>query len=156
MRLSKLASVTAAGATLLVASTPSRAADVVFTGALLNSCVLNLSTPGVLGQSSDGTTLTSELGNGVGAIMAVVAVGARPTLNVSAPTVTTPAAFDGEATTAIRYQSLSGANQPYTTAPSSFRAGALLDTVTFNARVQSATGFASGLYTVRTTVTCQQ
>lgn len=135
---------------------PAQAADVVFTGTLANSCVLNLSTPGVLGQASDGTTLTSETGTGVAAIMAVTAVGTRPTLSVGAPTLTAPAAFTGSANTAIRYQALSGATQAYTSSATSFLAGALLDTITFNARVQSANGFASGTYTVRTTVTCQQ
>lgn len=156
MRLPALTTTALLTTALLAASTPARAADVVFTGALINSCVLNLSTPGVLGQSSDGSTLTSETGTGVAAIMAVVAVGSRPTLNVSAPTLTTPAAFDGSAVTSIRYQALSGTTQPYTQSATSFTAGALLDTLTFNARVQSATGFASGTYTVRTTVTCQQ
>lgn len=133
-----------------------KAADVVFTGSLINSCVLNVSTPGVLGPSSDGQTLSSETGTGVAAIMAVVAVGSSPTLSFSAPTLQTPAGFSGSATTAIRYQAISGHTQAYTTGASSMTGGSLLDTITINSRVQNAGGFASGLYTVRTTVTCQQ
>jgi hypothetical protein len=142
--------------TMSATATPAAAADVVFTGTLANSCVLNLSTPGVLGQTSDGTTLTSETGTGAAAMMTVTAVGTRPTLSVAAPTLTTPAAYTGSAATTIRYQAVSGATQPYTAGASSFTSATLLDTITFNARVQSPTGFASGTYTVRTTVTCQQ
>lgn len=156
MRLHHLVVAGSSAFGLLCTVPAAQAADVVFTGTLANSCVLNLSTPGVLGQASDGTTLTSETGTGVAAIMAVVAVGTRPTLSIGAPTLTAPAAFNGSATTAIRYQALSGATQGYTSSATSFLGGALLDTITFNARVQSASGFASGAYTVRTTVTCQQ
>ncbi|URW74760.1 hypothetical protein M9980_09250 [Sphingomonas donggukensis] len=140
----------------MIAASPAAAADVVFTGALVNSCVLNVGTPGVLGPSSDGQTLSSETGTGVAAVLAVVAVGSAPTLSFSAPSLTTPAGFSGTATTAIRYQALSGHTQAYTSGASSMSGGALLDTITVNSRVQSASGFASGLYTVRTVVTCQQ
>ena len=140
----------------IVIAAPAAAADVVFTGALVNSCILNVSTPGVLGPSSDGQTLSSETGTGVAAILAVIAVGSAPTLSFTAPALTTPAGFSGTATTAIRYQSLSGRTQAYTTGASTMTGGTLLDTVTINSRVQSPTGFASGLYTVRTVVTCQQ
>ncbi len=147
----------ALAATLVTLTTgPARAGDVIFTGALLNSCVLNVSTPGVLGASTDGLTLSSELGTGTPAVVAVVAVGAAPTLSFTAPTVTVPAAHTGTTTTSIRYQALGGANQAYTTAASSMSGGPLLDTVTINSRVQSASGFKSGTYTVKTTVTCQQ
>ena len=137
-------------------SAPARAGDVVFTGSLLNSCVLNVSTPGVLGASTDGQTLSSELGTGTAAVLAVVAVGAAPTLSFTAPTVTTPAAHTGTTTAAIRFQALGGATQAYTSSASSMTGGPLLDTVTINSRIQASGGFKSGTYTVKTTVTCQQ
>jgi hypothetical protein len=136
--------------------TSASGADIVFTGTLINSCVLNISTPGVLGAASDGTTLTSEGGTGVAAVMAVVAVGSRPTLTFTAPTLQTPNGFSGSATTAVRLHTLSGASQPYTTGAGTIAVGALLDTVTINSRVTNPDGFASGAYSVRTVVTCQQ
>lgn len=140
-----------------LAVSPAQAGDVIFTGALVNSCVLNVTTPGVLGAATDGSSLSSETGTGVAAVMAVVAVGAAPTLSFTAPTLTKPAgATGGTQTAAIRFQALSGATQAYTSAASSMTGGPLLDTVTVNSRVTSTNGFASGTYTVRTTVTCQQ
>ncbi len=135
---------------------PAIAADVVFTGTLINSCVLNLTSPGVLAASSDGNTLSSENVGGVPAVLAVVAVGTNPTLSYTAPTLQSPATYSGTPVTAIRYQALGGASQPYTSNASSMTAGSLLDTVTINSRVTTNRGFASGTYTVRTTVTCQQ
>lgn len=135
---------------------PANASDVVFTGTLVNSCVLNVATPGLLAATTDGTTLSSENSGGVAAVLAVVAVGTAPTLSFTAPTLTTPTGFSGTPTTAIRYQAASGGSRAYTSSASSITAGALLDTLTINSRVQNAGGFISGTYTVRTTVTCQQ
>lgn len=142
-------------ATPLIA-TPAQAGDVVFIGNLLNSCVLNVTTPGVLGASTDGTMLSSETGTGVSAVLAVVAVGASPTLNFTAPAVTTPAGFTGTTTTSIRANALSGASHAYGSSAFSLTGGPLIDTITINSRVTGTAGFASGNYTVRSTVTCQQ
>ena len=90
------------------------------------------------------------------AVLAVVAVGATPTISFATPTLTQPAGHGGTQTAAIRYQALSGATQAYTSSASSMTAGSLLDTITINSRVTSTNGFASGTYTVRSTVTCQQ
>lgn len=154
----RIPSVAIIGASLIGATlaTPASAADVVFTGNLVNSCILNVSTPGILGVGSDGNTLSSETGTGVAAILGVTAVGTIPALSFTAPTLVTPAGFNGTATTAIRYQALSGRTQAYTSGASTMTGGTLLDTVTINSRVQTTGGFASGTYTVRTTVTCQQ
>lgn len=153
----KFLAASSALAALAAPLAPARAAtDVTFTGLVINSCVLTLGTPGLLAPSTDGQTLSSENGGGLASTLAVVAVGLAPTLNFSAPILTTPNGYAGEATSAIRYTSLGGANQPYTTASSSARAGVLLDTFTIHSRVTSPTGFSGGTYNVRTTVTCQQ
>lgn len=136
--------------------TPAYSADVNFTGIVVNSCVLSVSTPGVLTPSTDGSVLQSEAGGGAPALLGVVAVGTAPTLNFAAPTVSTPNGFSGTATPAISYQSIGGANQPYTSAAHTTRSGVLLDTFTIHSRVVGAAGFATGTYGVRTVVTCQQ
>lgn len=148
---------TAAGVAVLSAGiAPVNAADVTFTGIVTNSCVLNLSTAGVLAPTTDGTTLATETGGGAAAVLVVVAVGTAPTLNFSAPTVTTPNGFSGTAIATVRYTSTGGANQAHTSAPTTVRTGGLLDTFTVNSRVSGPAGFASGTYGVRTVVTCQQ
>lgn len=148
---------TAASVAILSAGVaPVYGADVNFTGIVTNSCVLNLSTAGVLAPTADGTTLASETGGGAAAVLAVVAVGTAPTLNFSAPTVTTPNGFSGNASATIRYTSAGGANQGYTSSATTARAGGLLDTFTINSQVSGPAGFASGTYGVRTVVTCQQ
>lgn len=139
----------------LVAS-PAQAGDVIFTGLLVNSCVVNITTPGGLGATSEGNTLSSELGSGVPAVLAVVAVGAAPTLSFAAPTLETPSGFSGTPSVAIRYQSTSGHSQAYTSGASTMTGGTLLDTVTINSRVQNSGGFTAGRYRVVSTVTCQQ
>lgn len=139
-----------------MATAPAQAGDVTFTGVIANSCVLNLSTPGVVAPSTDGTVLASDVGGGVAATLSVVAVGTAPTLAFGAPALTTPTGYSGNATAAIRYTSAGGANQAYTSTASTARSGTLLDTFTINSRVTGAGGFASGTYNVRTVVTCQQ
>lgn len=135
---------------------PAQAQTVNLTGNLLNSCILSVSTGGVLAPTQDGQTITTETPGGLAAVLLMVAVGSRPTVRFTAPTLEAPAGYDGVATTMIRYNSLSGVNQAYTSATSSGRAGALLDTFTINGRVESPDGFASGRYNVQTVVTCEQ
>ncbi|QPQ55270.1 hypothetical protein IC614_01230 [Allosphingosinicella flava] len=135
---------------------PAQAENVTFSAALVNSCVLSLSVPGTLAATSDGTTMTSETGGGLPATMTLVAVGAAPTVNFAAPSLSGPSASTSGATTQIRYTSLQGANQAYTSGTSSRAAGALLDTFTVHSRVTNNAGFTTGTYTVTTVVTCQQ
>ena len=140
---------------MLIAS-PGKAANVTLSGTLTNSCILSLSVPGALAASSDGTTLTSETSGGLPATMALIALGGQPTVNFSAPAVSGPSGSTGGATTQIRYTSLQGASQAYTSGASSRIGGALLDTFTIHGRVSNTSGFTAGTYTVTTVATCQQ
>ncbi len=138
---------------LAVTSTPAFAIDVVFDGIVTNNCILSVDTDGDLGFGTDGTTLSSELGEGRPAIVVVAALGAGPQVTVASPTFTEPAGQSAPSTPAIRYTSLSGANQSYTdqtTTSSAF----LADIYTINARLSNENGFVAGNYSVTTEVTC--
>jgi hypothetical protein len=145
-------------ATALFAATGAQAADntVTFTGTLVNSCILNLSTPGLLAAGSDGTSLSSESVGGLSAVMAVTAIGTKPTLTFAAPSLTAPNGIEGSPVTSIRWNSLSGKAQAYTSGASTATGVSLIDTFTVNSKVENTAGFPSGNYTVRTVVTCQQ
>jgi hypothetical protein len=141
---------------LLAPAAPGGAAEVRLTGNLLSSCVLSLTTPGQLATSSDPTIFGSEQPGGLAATMTVVAIGASPTVEFTAPTVDAPGGFSPTAQAQIRYTSLGGSNQAYTASASSSSTVRLLDTFTIDARVVSTEGFQSGTYTVRTMATCEQ
>lgn len=135
---------------------PAQAENVTLSGTLINSCVLSLSVPGAIAATGDGTVMTSETAGGLPATMALVAIGGTPTVNFAAPGLSGPSASTSGATTQIRYTSLQGASQAYTSSASSRAGGALLDTFTIHSRVTNSAGFAAGTYTVTTVVTCQQ
>lgn len=145
---------------LLAAATPAsvEAQTVIpFTGIVLESCVLTVSTPGVLAMSSSGTELGSQASGGVAAVLGVVATGGAPTVKFTAPTMSVkPAAYAGSSAVSLAYTSTGGANQAYTTAASQYTASGTLDAVTLHAKAVDASGFAAGNYTLRTTATCEQ
>ena len=142
------------------AATPAQAQTIVqFEGAVVASCVLAVSTPGVLGvNASSGTELGSEQTGGVAAVMSVVATAGTPTISFTAPTMSLkPGAYSGTPTISLKYSSPGGANQAYTSASSQYTStNALGDTVTLNAKATDSSGFAAGTYRVQTTATCQQ
>lgn len=132
------------------------AGDVSLSGLVVNICTL---TPGVgtLGSEADGRTLSSEGRLAAPATVAVAATGAAPTLSFTAPTLTTAPGFSGTPTTTIQVSNGGTVLVPYTSAAATTPPlTRLLETVTVRSRVVNDGGFASGLYTVRTTVTCQQ
>jgi hypothetical protein len=135
---------------------PAQAQIVSFTGLAINLCVLTVTTPGLIAVSANGTTMASTEVGGLPATMTVVATGATPTIQFSAPQATGPGGWGGSPVASIAYTSLGGANQAYTSSASSRAVGGLLDTFTFNGRIQNATGFTTGTYTLATTATCQQ
>jgi hypothetical protein len=145
-------------AVLAMAAVPAAApaANVSLAGIVLNTCLLTVTTPGVLAAGASGTRLSSEELGGLPAILAVISTGTMPTLNFSAPGLTGPSGWNGSPVVSIRYHSANGVTQAYTSDASSARAGALLDTFTINAQATNSSGFLTGTYTVASTVTCQQ
>jgi hypothetical protein len=141
---------------LLALAAPANAVEIRLSGTLLSSCILSLSTPGQLAISGDAASYGSENVGGLGATMTVVAIGVVPSVSFTAPVIDSPAGFSPTAQAQIRYTSLGGANQAYTSAASSSSAVRLLDTFTIHGRILSGDGFQSGSYAVRSTATCQQ
>ena len=136
---------------------PARAANVDLTASLVNSCVLTIGTSGVMTAASSGTQISSENSGGTAATLTVVSIGSAPTISFSAPSLTvSPASWSATPTVEIKYSSLGGANQAYTSGASSTSLAALTDSFTINGRVTSASGFAAGSYTLRTVATCSQ
>ena len=150
----------AALSALLAPLAPAQAQTVVqFDGIVVASCVLSISTPGVLGVSANsGTEIGSELPNGVAAVMSVVATAGTPTIAFTAPELSvSPGTYSGTPTVAMKYTSLGGANQGYTSSGTQYTSNnPLSDTVTLNAKATDSSGFAAGSYRVQTTATCEQ
>jgi hypothetical protein len=143
---------------LLLSAGPVHAADVTFTGIVLNTCSL-VATPGLLGLSSDGETLGSEETGGLAAEVAIVSLGVN-TVTVGAPTRTgSPVSYNaaGEVVS-VAYQglvALGGISQSYTTATTDFDVGILpLTVVEIDNRIVNSNGFAQGTYETTTVVTC--
>ena len=140
-------------------SVPADAVPVTMNGLIVPSCVLTVSTGGLLGVSSDGgRQLSSELTGGSAAVLSIVATGAAPTITVGAPTMSLkPGAYAGSAAISVRYSSPGGANQAYTSAVSSYTSTNVLgDTLTINMKAVDNDGFVAGSYQLQTNVTCQQ
>lgn len=153
--------VAAAALTAMMAPlAPAEAQTVVqFDGLVVASCVLTVSTPGVLGVStSSGTEIGSEQPSGVAAVMAVVATAGAPTISFTAPTMSvSPGEYSGSPTVALKYTSPGGANQAYTSSSSQYTStNPLTDTITLNAKATDSSGFAAGNYRIQTTATCEQ
>lgn len=159
--ISALLKAAGGGATLLALGlhAPAPAQTVVpFDGKVIASCVLTVTTLGVLGTSSTATELGSELSGGVAAVLDVVATGGAPTVLFTAPTMATkPAAYTGSPIVSLKYTSTGGANQPYTSAASQYTStNRRKDTVTLAAKAVDSGGFNAGDYRLQTTATCQQ
>lgn len=143
-------------APLLFGAGPAGAIDVTLTANLINSCILTISTPGQLAAATDGRSIGSENSGGGAATFGLVAIGGAPSVQFAAPTLTSPAGWDGDPTIRIRYTSPGGASQAYTSGTTTYNGNDLLDTFTVHARVDNDDGFAGGQYVVHTLVTCQQ
>lgn len=141
---------------LLALAAPANAVEIRLTGTLLSSCILSLATPGQLAISGDAGSFGSENVGGLAATMTVVAIGAVPSVSFTAPAIDAPGGFSPTAQAQVRYTSLGGSNQAYTSASSTSSTVRLLDTFTIHGRILSNEGFQSGNYAVRTTATCQQ
>lgn len=141
--------------TAVCAGSAAQAATVSFAGLVVNLCVLTLATPGTLGMSTDGKSLSSDTG-GLAATLTVAATGSRPTLDFGAPQLTGPSPSTAGASTAIAYSSLSGQSQAFTTGTSSIVLNRLIDSLTVRGRATNDDGFVSGTYGIAATVTCQQ
>lgn len=131
---------------------------VPFDGTIVPSCILTVSTSGVLAMSTTGTEIGSEQTGGVAAVLGIVATGGAPTIKFTAPTMSDrPVTYVGTPTVSLKYSSTGGANQAYTSAASQYTSTTPLgDTVTLNAKAVDAAGFTAGSYRLQTTATCQQ
>ena len=162
VRIHSLLSLTASLGALaaVLAPTPVQAQTVVqFDGLVIASCVLTVSTPGVLAaNASSGTEVGSEQSGGAAAVLAVIATAGRPTISFTAPTMSVkPGAYSGTPSVSLKYTSPGGANQAYTSSASQYTSTNILaDTITLNAKATDSSGFAAGSYRIQTTATCQQ
>lgn len=143
-------------AAAMFVANPASAETISFTGAVVNLCVLAVSTPGVLGLVSGGTTLSSEGTGGLPATLTVSATGSNPTLAFGAPSMTGPSASTTNAVKQIAYSSPGGANQAYTSTTSSYAMTKLIDTIAIKGKATNSDGWVSGSYGIAATVTCQQ
>jgi len=130
------------------------------TPAAAQVCTLALSNGGTLGLALDGTVLGSEEIGGLPAAVTIVSVGTN-TIDIDAPQRVSgpPAGYNtGTESVELAYQGLGGlaaVSQAYTTGPSGFTVGTIaLSVLTLHNRIVNPDGFAPGLYTTRTVLTC--
>ncbi|MGB3723040.1 MAG: hypothetical protein WA979_09505 [Pacificimonas sp.] len=156
MKLTSACKTTCLVAALLTSGT-ANAVDVDLSGTVIDSCILTLSTEGVLTSGASGTTLSSSNALGAPAILGVVATGGLPSVDFSAPTLSAqPGGYSGTPTVSMAYTSLGGASQSETTGASSYTSALLLDAVTVQGTVTDSSGFVAGDYTVTSIATCSQ
>lgn len=147
------------GAAALVLAAAANAQTVVpFDGTVTASCILTLSKTGTLAMNTGGTELGSEQIGGASAVLGVAATGGAPTVLFTAPTMSvSPSGYAGTPTVSMKYSSVGGASQAYTSGASQYKsANPLADTVTIDAKAVDSSGFVAGTYRVQTTATCQQ
>lgn len=131
------------------------AETVTFSTTTTASCTITLSTGGSLAPSSEGTELGSEQPGGSAATISLLAVGNSPTVRFGTPNLTAPTGDSGSIPQ-IKYSSLGGASQNYTSSETTTTPGVLVDTFTVDAKVTNTGGFQAGTYSVSTEVTCEQ
>jgi hypothetical protein len=124
------------------------------------SCTLLPLLSGTLTLSADGQRMGSEEGGGLPATISITTIGGA-TVTVSAPVlyeypVDYSASGDLLEVAYTGVGLLSGANQTYTSQATNFAAPSLITPVvlTVQNRVTTASGFESGTYRTRTTITC--
>ena len=134
------------------------AADVTFTGVVVNTCTL-VATPGVLGLSTDGTKLSSTIGSGVSGEVAIVSLGIN-TITVGTPSMTTwPSGYNSAGQVVrVAYHGLnllSSVIQALTGTTTTFDIGILpLTVLRVDNEVTNSNGFVQGTYQTTTVVTC--
>lgn len=144
----------ACGLVIVSAPLAAWAAPVTLVGNVLNSCILTVSVGGVMVADSAATTLRSDTGTGARpATLAVAALGAAPTLTFAVPTLTGPSGFTPDSVQFSYAVNGSGASRGFA-ATSATATSRLIDTVTINGLVTSASGFPTGTYTETVDVTC--
>lgn len=139
-------------ASALTLPTAAQAEPINFRATLLVSCIIVV-TDGTLAPNGDYTSLSSENVGGLPATAAVTALGGSPRLTFTAPTITSSADVTG-VTPQIRYTSLGGANQAYTSSQTTYDQSGLLGTYTVSAQASKPSGFNVGTYTIGTVLTC--
>lgn len=141
---------------LVAVSTPlaAWAAPVTLVGNALNSCILTVSVGGIMVADSAATTMRSDTGTGARpATLLVAALGAAPTLTFAAPTLTGPSGFTPDSVQFSYTVNGSGASRGFASTGATASSN-LIDTVSINGLVTSATGFPTGTYTETVNVTC--
>jgi hypothetical protein len=132
-----------------------QAVDVTFTGLVVDTCTIALTTPGVMLLSNDGTILGSDQGLGVPATVTVVSIGTN-TISLAEPTLLTyPAGYTpGGETLEIAYTGL--ASHPlFSEMGLSFNVGLLsLSELFVDLKMTNPDGFVQGAYTAKTVLTC--
>lgn len=137
-------------------SPSAQATTVSLAGAVANSCVLAVPTPGLLVPDNAGTALRSDSGIGArAATLTVVAVGASPTLTFAAPQYSGPSGISVDSVQYSYSAAGSGASRGFA-ATSATAASNLIDVFTINGKIARAGGFATGTYGMSVDVTCGQ
>jgi hypothetical protein len=129
--------------------------DVTFTGLVVDTCTIAVATPGIMMLSGDGTVLGSDQGLGVPATVTVLSIGGN-NISLSPPTLLThPVGYiPGDETVSMNYSGL--ASHPvFTSLGLDFAIGLLpLSNLLVNVKVTNPDGFAQGVYTAKTVLTC--
>jgi hypothetical protein len=129
--------------------------DVTFTGIVVDTCTIAVTTPGIMMLSGDGTILGSDQGLGVPATVTVLSIGSN-NISLSAPVLEThPVGYTpGGETVEMNYSGFAS-HPAFSSLGLDFDIGLLsLSSLFVNLRVSDAAGFTQGTYTAKTVLTC--
>lgn len=129
--------------------------DVTFTGIVVDTCTIAVTTPGVMVLSNDGTIMGSAQGLGVPATVTILSIGTN-TVELEPPTLETypPEYTPGDETLELNTTGLAS-NPIFTSLGLDFLVGLLpISELFVNLRMTNPDGFAQGIYTAKTVLTC--
>ena len=122
----------------------------------IGTCTLTVGASGRIAMSGDGMTMGSQVGDGAAATLTVVGLNLSPKLTFSPLVINGPAGWSGSPTVLMSVDaSVSGRQQPYTSAAFSILPAAVLDVLSINAKVVNPGGFRVGSYSGSAMVTCE-
>ena len=148
-----LLSLAVAGA--LACPSPAPALDVTFTGLVVDTCTIALTTPGVMSLSGSGTILATDNGGlAVPATVSVVSIGLN-TISLSPPTLETYPPSYNPAGQTLQLSTSGLLNNLFTALGISGLIGLIPATnLLIDMRITNPNGFKQGTYVAKTVLTC--
>ena len=138
--------------------TNAHAADVLFGGSVLSTCVLTVGVPGVMATSADSKTMSSKIAGGNRGTVVAVATGSTFSISTTAPTSFAVAPGDGGSNVdfTAEYEGTGATNSGVKSGGTATPLAAGVSTVGVDLAATKTTGvYEAGIYSAAVTVTCE-